>query len=102
MFVAGAVMIWMEWKTPQRWLAVFALACIVGATVVGQVLIIPVNETIAAGVMPDVITGLFERWMLYNDIRWVIMTVMWLTLLVYFIRKGDLLARWAGPPTPQP
>ena len=102
MFLAGAVMTWAEWKTPQRWLAVLALACIIGATLVGQLLIIPVNETIAAGVTPDVITGLFQQWMLYNDIRWVIMTVMWLTLLAYFIRKGDLLAKWGRPSAPQP
>ncbi len=102
MFLAGAVMIWAEWKTPQRWLAVLALACIIGATLVGQLLIIPVNKTIAAGVTPDVITGLFQKWMLYNDIRWVIMTVMWLTLLIYFIRKGDLLAKWGRQPAPQP
>ena len=97
MFAAGIVMIWSEWRTPFRWLAILALLCIVAATFVGQVFIIPVNETIAGGVGPDELTGLFQRWMVLNDIRWILMTLMWLTLMAYFVFKGDLLARLGGP-----
>ena len=105
MFVTSLIMIWLEWKTKFRVLAIIGLLGVIGATGVGQVLIIPVNETIAAGVAPAELTPLLERWMVLNDIRWIIITIMWLALMVYFLTKGDLLSAVVGSkadPTPQP
>lgn len=98
MLLANVIMIVTEWKTTYRWHAILALLCILGATYVGQVHIIPINETIAAGVADDAtLLPLLQDWMMLNDIRWIIMTIMWLTLMVYFIGKGNLLKKLAGP-----
>lgn len=97
MFLAGIILIVMEWKTKYRWPAILALLCIVGATYVGQVHIIPINETIKAGVANmEVLRSLFKDWMFLNDVRWVIMTVMWLTMMYYFVAKGNLMDRFTN------
>ena len=85
MFAAGLVMVVTEWRTRFRWLALIALLCIAGATFVGQVFIIPVNDTIRAGVTAEALTPLFRRWMVLNDIRWVLMTAMAAALITFFI-----------------
>jgi len=92
MFLAGIIMIVAEWKTKFRWPSIFALLCIVGATYVGQVHIIPINKRIDAGLTdPAMLTDLLKQWMMLNDIRWVIMTVMWLVLMYYFVTHDNLL-----------
>ena len=99
MFLAGIIMIVTEWKTRFRWIAVGAFACIGAATYVGQGLIIPVNKTLKTHITdPAVLTDHLERWMSYNDIRWALLTLMWLLLMYYFIAKGDLLERIAPEP----
>jgi hypothetical protein len=96
MFLAGAVLVFMEWRTKLRWWAVAALLCIAGATYVGQVHIIPINKRIGAGVNdPSELTGLLQQWMFLNDVRWVIMTAMWGVMMYYFIAKGNLLDKIA-------
>jgi hypothetical protein len=98
MFLALVVMVWSEWKTRHRWTALLALACIGGATYVGQGFIIPVNKTLATHIAdPARLTALLQRWMMLNDIRMAIMTVMWLTMMYYFVSKGSLLRSLSGP-----
>ena len=91
MFVTSIIMIVLEWKTKFRWLAIIGLLGVCGATFVGQVYIIPVNQTIAGGVNQAQLTELLQEWMVLNDIRWVIMSIMWLALMTYFLTKGNLL-----------
>jgi len=93
MFLTNAIMIWLEWNTKFRWHAVVSFLCISAATVVGWFLIIPVNKTIAAGVEESRLTGLLQEWMSLNDIRWVIITIMWITLMIYFLMKPSLSDR---------
>ena len=93
MFLTNAIMIWLEWNTKFRWHAVVSFLCISAATVVGWFLIIPVNKTIAAGVEESRLTGLFQVWMSLNDILWVIITIMWITLMIYFLMKPSLSDR---------
>lgn len=90
MFLTSIIMIWLEWKTRFRWLAIIGFLGVTGATLVGQVLIIPVNKTIAGGVDQSRLTGLLEEWMTLNDIRWIIVTIMWLALMIYFLLKPSL------------
>lgn len=97
MFLANIIMIVKEWNTKFRWSSILALLCISGATYVGQIHIIPINETINAGVdSMATLRDLFQDWMFLNDLRWVIMTIMWLTLIYYFVDKGDLMERFAN------
>ena len=92
MFLTNVILIVKEWKTRLRWVGLFALVCIGGATYVGQIHIIPVNKKIKAGVATmEELTAFFQQWMFLNDIRLIIMTIMWLTMMYYFIAKGNLL-----------
>ncbi len=92
MFLTNAVMIWKEWKTKMRWAAIVALLCLIAASYVGQVHIIPVNDEIAQGLLnPAQLSEKLSLWMTLNDIRWIIMSAMWLVMMYYFYAKGKLL-----------
>lgn len=103
MLFAGLVLIVAEWKTQQRWIAILAFALLLTMMVVGYFLIGPVNNTIAAAIVentlePVLLASQLKSWMLYNDMRCVIMTAMWLTLVYYFISKGELLEKFSNQP----
>ena len=90
MFVTSLIMIKLEWKTRFRWHAIIGLLGVIGATLVGQLLIIPVNKQIAAGVDQENLTVLLGEWMVLNDIRWIIVTIMWLALMIYYLSSPGL------------
>lgn len=71
--------------------AVVAFLCIASATYVGQALIIPTNKEIGAVVTDARLGELLQRWMDLNDVRFVLMTLMWLAMMRYFFAKGRLL-----------
>ncbi|MDQ3698146.1 MAG: hypothetical protein M3373_09000 [Gemmatimonadota bacterium] len=92
MFLASAIMIWSEWRTRFRWVAVLTFLCIAGATYVGTAHIIPINRILATRITDQAqLTAHFRDWMMLNDIRMAIVTVMWLTLMYFFVAKGRLL-----------
>ncbi len=92
MFISNAVLIWQEWRTRFRWAAIIAMLCIIGATYVGQIHIIPINNAIAEGLSSAAeLSEKLEQWMFLNDVRWVIMSAMWIAMMYYFFGKGDLL-----------
>ena len=92
MFLCNVIMVWKEWKTGMRWIAVGSLACLSGATYVGQAHIIPINKILAGHVTDQArVTELFRQWMFLNDIRWVIMTLAWVLMMYYF---GSKAYRW--------
>lgn len=90
MFLTSGIMIWQEWRTKFRWHAIIGFLGVSGATIVGWFLIIPVNKTIAAGVAPDKLSELLDRWMMLNDIRWVLVTAMWLSLTIYLLMRPGI------------
>jgi hypothetical protein len=97
MFLTGLIMIWQEWRTRFRWLPIAAVLCLGTATFVGTRRIIPVNKILATHITDQAqLTSLLERWMNLNDIRWVLLTLMWLLMMIYFFRKGDTLDAIAG------
>lgn len=94
MFLALVVLVVTEWKTAFRWVALAALVCLSTATYVGQLHIIPVNKILAAGITDQtLLSQLLQKWMFLNDIRWVLLTAMWLVMMYYFSAKGDLLQK---------
>ena len=90
MFVTSGIMIWQEWKTKFRWHAVIGFLGVTAASLVGQILIIPVNKTIAAGVEQAQLKELLAEWMMLNDIRWISVTIMWLALTIYLLLKPSI------------
>jgi len=92
MFVTNLVLAWSERKH-RRFLvaALVALIGITGSTFVGQLFIIPINQEVHRGVSdPAHFSALMQRWMFLNDIRWVLMSVMWIALVYYFVARGRL------------
>jgi hypothetical protein len=89
MFLFNVIMIYKEWKEPFRWASILSMIGILGSTIVGKGLIIPINDKIATGTVVDQaqLTSLLERWMSLNDIRWILMTIMWLALMYFFLRR---------------
>ena len=92
MFLCHGIMVWKEWRTGARWVALGALACLTAATYVGQFHIIPINKILATHVTDGArVTALMRQWMFLNDIRWVVMTMSWLLMMYYFAAKAH---RW--------
>lgn len=90
MFVCNLVMIWQEWRTKFRWASIIAMIGIVGSTIVGKLLIIPINDEIALGKTNQAdLTIMLQKWMDLNDIRWILMTIMWLALMYFFLAKKE-------------
>lgn len=91
MMVSCIILIITEWKNPVRWTTWVITAGIIGATVVGKMLIIPINQTIAAGVADQqTLNDLLTRWMDLNNLRMAITTVMWLGCLFYFMLRKNM------------
>ncbi len=89
MFLSHLILCWQEWKTKLRWLAILALLALSGATYVGTMHIIPVNKILKQHITDQGrVTQLLEKWMMLNDIRMVLMTLAWATLMAYFGYKA--------------
>lgn len=101
MLLTGAILIYAEWKTKQRLISILSYAALLLMMMVGYFLIAPVNESIASGIAnanldPVKLASQLKSWMLYNDMRGVIMTSMWLIIVYYFISKGNLLEKFSN------
>lgn len=90
MFVSGIVLVVTEWGHPRIWWSVLCTAGIVFLTVVGQVLIIPVNKKVRGGQYADdaELRALLRRWMFLNDLRFYGSTITWLAIVGYIVDKG--------------
>jgi len=95
MILTNIILIVQEWKTKYRWSTAFALFCFLVALYIGEFHIFPINDIIYSGVDSlERLRELFKQWMFLNDVRLVITTIMWLTLIYYFISKGNLAQRF--------
>lgn len=94
MFVAAVVLVVTEWGTAYLAWAAVCLLGIVFLTVIGQRLIIPINQRIRGGAYATQaeLVSLLERWMRLNDLRFWGSSVTWLAIVGYVVSRGDLLA----------
>ncbi len=89
MFLTHVIMVWKEWRTSMRWVAMVPLLCLAAASYVGQMHIIPINKILGTRVTdPARVSELLQQWMQLNDIRWVLMTASWVVLMYYFGAKA--------------
>jgi hypothetical protein len=94
MFLALIIMTISEWKTGMVWVPIAGLVLLGAATYVGQAHIIPINKILATHVTDQAaLTAHLEKWISLNEIRWVLTTLLWLLMMLYFILKGDLFHR---------
>lgn len=89
MAAAIVVMIITEWKTKYRWVALLWIAGLFGPVIIQQVFIEKVNDAFIAGVTSmDTLQSLLKEWMFLNDLRGVILTIMWCLMMYFFIAKS--------------
>src|SRR5690606_30302273 len=89
MAIAIVVMLITEWKTKLRWVPLAWIPGLLLPVVVQQAFIEDVNNQLIAGVTDEaVLQELLKEWMFLNDVRWVILTIMWGITMYYFITKA--------------
>ncbi len=89
MAVCLVIMLISEWHSKLRWVP---LAWIPGLSVpvlVQQKWIEDINDIFKAGVHSEAeLQSLLNRWMMLNDVRFIILAIMWAITLYFFIAKA--------------
>src|SRR5690554_153467 len=89
MAIAILIMLITEWKTKLRWVPIAWIPGLLVPVVVQQAFIEDVNNQLTAGVQdPQTLQSLLKEWMFLNDIRWIILTIMWGITMYFFIAKA--------------
>lgn len=89
MAVAILVMLITEWKTPLRWVPIAWIPGLLAPVIIQQAFIEDVNNQFIEGVTDEaVLQELLQEWMFLNDLRWIILTVMWGITIYFFIAKA--------------
>jgi hypothetical protein len=89
MSVAILIMLITEWKTNLRWVPIAWIPGLLIPVIVQQRYIEGVNNQFISGVTdPIKLQELLKEWMFLNDIRWIILTIMWCITMYFFIAKA--------------
>lgn len=90
MLVSSVVMIFGEWKTRYRWIALLVMAAIIAATALTIYGLFPHNKAMADGIKdPIQLQQTLSVWMKLNKVRIGIWTVQWLAMMSYFALKAQ-------------
>jgi hypothetical protein len=101
MILAIIIMLISEWRTRFRWVPVAWVFGLGIPIYVQQGLIEPVNNALKAHVTdPAQLKELLDRWVMLNNVRWSILTVMWLITMYYFFAKGNIWSTILPPRKP--
>lgn len=94
MAVCIAIFLISEWKTKFRWIGLLWIPGLLAPVIVQQGFLETINDQFKAGV-PDMATlqTLLHRWMALNDLRGVILTIMWAVTMYYFIAKNKQVVK---------
>lgn len=89
MAAALVIMLITEWKTGLRWVPIAWIPGLLAPVVVQQAYIEDINNQFKAGVTDEAtLQVLLQEWMWLNDIRWIILTLMWGITMYFFIAKA--------------
>lgn len=89
MAVAIVVMLITEWKTHLRWVPILWIPGLLAPVIVQQAYIEAVNNEFSAGVTSEArLQELLQEWMYLNDVRWIILSIMWGVTMYFFIAKA--------------
>jgi hypothetical protein len=95
MAVALVVMLVTEWKTGLRWVPLAWIPGLFAPVIIQQGFIEKVNNQFKAGVASEeTLQALLQEWMFLNDLRWIILTIMWGITMYFFIAKSKS-QQWA-------
>jgi len=85
MLASAAIMIWSEWKTPQRWVPIVVMVGILAATGLTKWVIFPLNDEMAAHITdPARLQVVLGEWMNLNKVRVSIWCVQWACMMYWF------------------
>lgn len=91
MALAILIMLITEWKSKLRWVPLAWIPGLLIPVFVQQKYIEGVNNQFIVGITdPIKLKELLDEWMFLNDIRWIILTVMWLITMYFFIAKARI------------
>ena len=89
MSVALVIMLISEWKTKLRWVPLSWIPGLLVPVIVQQKYIESINDQFKAGVTDQLkLQELLKDWMFLNDVRFYILTVMWVITMYFFIAKA--------------
>lgn len=89
MAVAIIVMLVTEWKTKLRWVPLAWIPGLLIPVIVQQSYIEKINDAFKNGISDmGTLQRLLAQWMRLNDLRWIILTVMWAITMYFFIAKA--------------
>jgi hypothetical protein len=91
MAFAILVMLITEWKAKSKlkWVPILWIPGLAAPVLVQQIYIENINNQFKAGVTDQaVLQELLKQWMFLNDVRWVILTIMWFVTMYFFIAKA--------------
>ncbi|MCF1752661.1 hypothetical protein [Mariniradius sediminis] len=89
MVVALVIMLNSEWKTKFMWVPLAWIPGLFAPVIIQQAFIEKINDEFSAGVSDEArLQVLLDDWMYLNDLRWIILTIMWGITMYFFIAKA--------------
>jgi len=89
MAVAILIMLITEWKSRLRWVPILWIPGLLAPVIVQQAFIEKINNEFIAGVKDmETLKTLLTKWMFMNDVRFVILTLMWGVTMYFFLAKA--------------
>jgi hypothetical protein len=89
MAVCLVIMLVSEWKKKLMWVPIIWIPGLLAPVVIQQAFIEDINDQFSAGVTDEAtLQILLADWMYLNDLRWIILTIMWCITMYFFIAKA--------------
>jgi hypothetical protein len=89
MAAAIVVMLITEWKGTLRWVPLAWIPGLLIPVIVQQRYIERINDQFKQGITDmETLQRLLAQWIRLNDVRWIILTVMWGITMYFFIAKA--------------
>jgi hypothetical protein len=89
MAVCLVIMLVSEWKSKLMWVPIAWIPGLFAPVIIQQAYIEDINDQFSAGVTDEAtLQTLLTDWMYLNDLRWIILTVMWCITMYFFIAKS--------------
>ena len=89
MAVAILIMLITEWKSRLRWVPLLWIPGLLAPVIVQQAFIERINNAFIAGVSDqETLQSLLKEWMFLNDVRFVVLALMWGVTMYFFLAKA--------------
>ena len=89
MAFAILIMLITEWKSRLRWVPITWSFGLLIPVIIQQKYIEKINNQFIEGIKDEAtLSKLLDEWMYLNDLRWIILTIMWLITMYFFIAKA--------------